>query len=113
MYTLQTQKGILEATEEQEAIIDQAKSSPDNVLINALAGAAKTSTLEFLAKYMTLEPTLSVAFNKRIAEEMTKRLPGHVKCATMNSVGLRAWAANIPAKIMLETKKNYNLVKER
>ena len=77
----------LDATKEQSAIIDYALANRQSLLINALAGAAKTSTLQFLCKYMPIEPTLSLAFNKRIAEEMTKRLPGHVRAATMNSIG--------------------------
>jgi len=113
MYTLETDGRVLEATEEQTAIIDFARdrSSAANILINALAGAAKTSTLRFLCKYLPVEPTLSVAFNKRIADEMTRVLPGHVRCATMNSVGHRVWAAATGKRLVLDTKKNYNLVK--
>jgi len=108
-YTL----GELVATEEQAEIIDFALANPKrHILINALAGAAKTSTLRFLAKYLPTEPTLSVAFNKRIADEMSKVLPGHVRCATMNSVGHRVWAAATGRKLVLDTKKTYNLVRE-
>lgn len=102
----------LTATEEQSAIIDYALSADrQNLLINALAGAAKTSTLRFLCKYLPPEPTLSLAFNKRIAEEMARVLPGHVRCATMNSVGHRVWGAAVGKRLTLDTKKNYNLVK--
>jgi len=112
-YTLESDDKILEATEEQEAIIDFVLGNPrTNLLVNALAGAAKTSTLRFLAKYLPVEDCLSVAFNKRIADEMSKVLPDHVKCATMNSVGHRVWAAAIGKRLTVETKKNYNLVKE-
>jgi len=68
--------------------------------------------LRFLCKYLPVDPTLSLAFNKRIADEMAKVLPGHVRCATMNSVGHRVWGAAIGKKLVLETKKNYNLVKD-
>ena len=111
-YTLETDGKVLEATEEQTDIIDFVLANPStHLLINALAGAAKTSTLRFLAKYLPQEDCLSVAFNKRIADEMSKVLPPHVKCATMNSVGHRVWAAVIGKRLILETKKNYNLVK--
>jgi len=100
------------ATEEQSAIIDFARAQPDNLLINALAGAAKTTTLRFLCKYLPVEPTLSLAFNKRIADEMGRVLPGHVRSATMNSVGHRVWGSAVGKRLTLETKKNYNLVKE-
>jgi len=111
-YTLESDGKVLEATEEQAAIIDFALGNSQNLLINALAGAAKTSTLRFLCKYMSIEPTISLAFNKRIADEMSKVLPGHVRCATMNSVGHRVWAAAVGKRLVLDTKKNYNLVKE-
>lgn len=111
-YTLISDGRELAATEEQAAIIDFARANPrKHLIIRALAGAAKTSTLKFLCKYLPVEPTLSVAFNKRIADEMAKVLPGHVRCATMNSVGHRVWAAATGRKLILETRKNYNLVK--
>jgi len=114
-YTLTLPDGrVLHATEEQEAIIDYAiahQGARLRLLINALAGAAKTSTLQFLAKYMSLEATLSVAFNKRIADEMGKRLPGHVSCRTMNSVGHGVWSAATGRKLIVDTKKNYELIK--
>lgn len=103
----------IEATDEQTAIIDYALGvEPHNLLIDALAGAAKTSTLKFLCKYLPVIPTLSLAFNKRIADELGKVLPGHVRAATANSVGHRAWGATIGKRLVLDTKKNYNLVKE-
>ena len=111
-YTLETPDKVLEATEEQEAIIDFALGNPrKNLIIDALAGAAKTSTLRFLSKYLDIQPTLSVAFNKRIADEMSKVLPGHVRCATMNSVGHRTWTSAIGKRLTLDTRKNYDLIK--
>lgn len=99
------------ATPEQERIIETAINTTDHLLINALAGAAKTSTLQFLCKYLSVEPTLCLAFNKRIAEEMTERLPGHVKCQTLNSLGHRVWMQVCTRKITLDTKKSYRLFK--
>lgn len=102
----------LEATEEQVAIIEQALSHPEECIqIIAFAGTAKTTTLRFLAKYMPIVPTLSVAFNKRIAEEMQRVLPSHFKSSTVNSVGHRVWAAATGKRLTLDTKKNYNLIK--
>lgn len=117
-YTLVSDGRELSATDEQAAIIEFALGGadlprPPNLLINALAGAAKTSTLRFLCKYMPLVPTLSLAFNKRIADEMTKVLPGHVRCATMNSVGHRVWGSAVGKRLTLDTRKNFNLIKEQ
>lgn len=99
------------ATEEQVAIINASLVSKENILIDALAGAAKTSTLEFLCKYLPKEPILSIAFNRRIAEEMAKRLPPHVKCATINSVGHNVWRTAIAHRIQVDKDKTYNIVK--
>src|SRR5215831_833186 len=103
----------LTATAEQAEIIDYIRANPKrNIVVNSLAGSAKTSTLQFLWKYLSVEPTISVAFNKRIVDEMVKIAPGHVKPATANSIGHRVVGAMVGKRLTLETKKNYNLVKE-
>lgn len=99
-------------TLEQSAIVDAAKTTQDNLLISALAGAAKTSTLELIAKAITGIPILSLAFNKRIAEEMAARLPSHVNSRTMNSVGHRVWAKTINRKLVVDTRKTYTFMRE-
>lgn len=62
-------------TEEQRAIIAEAKSGESNILINALAGCAKTTTLLAAIEVMPQKSVLFAAFNKGIAEEAEKRLP--------------------------------------
>jgi DNA helicase II / ATP-dependent DNA helicase PcrA len=98
-------------TTEQQAIIDFALGSTQSMLINALAGAAKTTTLEMIASAMPIQPMLSLAFNKRIAEEMKKKLPGHVQPMTLNSIGHRTWAAATGKRLTLATDKIYALLK--
>lgn len=97
-------------TSEQQAIILAACTTQDSLLINALAGAAKTTTLELICNALPVQPILSLAFNKRIQEEMTKRLPSHVKCATLNSVGHRVWMQACSRKITLNTRKSYEIL---
>lgn len=111
-YFLERPEGNIEATAEQEAILDAVRASQDNVCINALAGAAKSTTLELISKYVTGIPILSLAFNKRIADELSKRLPGHVECRTLNSLGHRVWATATGKRLVVDTKKTYNIVKE-
>lgn len=98
-------------TAEQTAIIEAACSTQDSILISALAGAAKTTTLELICKALPVQPILSLAFNKRIAEEMTKRLPGHVKCQTLNSLGHGVWAKACSSRLVLDKDKTYKIVK--
>lgn len=102
----------LEPTPEQSAIISRACQSQDNLLINALAGAAKTSTLVMLARALPLQPMLCIAFNKRIAEEMKKRLPGHCESMTVNAIGHRAWQKVVAPRLRLEKDKSFMILKE-
>lgn len=101
----------LTPTHEQQAIIEAAKSTKDNLLINALAGAAKTSTLVMIAHALPGTPTLSLAFNKRIATEMADRLPGHVMCKTLNAIGHGVWAQASAKRLTLNTRKSYEILK--
>jgi superfamily I DNA/RNA helicase len=101
----------LKPTEEQQAIIEAALSLQDSLLINALAGCAKTSTLEMICRALPVQPILSIAFNKRIAEEMAKKLPGHVKAQTINSLGHGVWAKYTNKKLVLDKDKIYNALK--
>jgi DNA helicase-2/ATP-dependent DNA helicase PcrA len=98
-------------TEEQTLIISQA-ASPRSLLINALAGAAKTSTLAMMAKKLPLVPTICLAFNKRTAVEMQQRMPSHILCSTLNSVGHKAWASATGKRLRVETGKSYGILKD-
>lgn len=99
-------------TSEQQAILDAAKTTTDNILISALAGSAKTTTLEMIAKALTAEPILSIAFNKKIADEMASRLPPHVVAKTINALGHGIWYNAIGKRLVINTKKNYETWKE-
>jgi superfamily I DNA/RNA helicase len=103
----------LSPTLEQQLIIDAALNTDESLLVNALAGAAKTTTLEMICVRLPVMPILSLAFNKRIAEEMAKRLPGHVECRTLNSLGHRVWMQSITNKLILNTKKSYEILKTK
>lgn len=102
----------LTPTREQQDIIDAAKTTEQSLLINALAGAAKTSTLVMIAQALpSSTPILSLAFNKKIAVEMEKRLPSNVKSQTLNSLGHGIWATATGKRLVLNTKKNFELLK--
>jgi DNA helicase-2/ATP-dependent DNA helicase PcrA len=101
----------LTPTVEQSAIVEAARSTKDSILISALAGAAKTSTLEMLCHALPVQPILCLAFNKRIATEMKERLPGHVSVKTLNALGHGIWAAATGKRLVLNTRKSYELLK--
>src|SRR5439155_14880771 len=93
-------------TEQQNAIVHASKTTKENLRLIAYAGSAKTSTLELVAHALHSTPILSLAFNKRVAEEMTKRLPGHVLAKTLNSVGHGVWCRTIAKRVNLNTRKS-------
>lgn len=103
--------GQIYATDEQTTIISAARDTRDNLMISALAGAAKTTTLRFICKYVPLQAILSVAFTNPIVNELSRVLPGHVTCRTMNSIGHRVWAAATGRRLVLDFRKSYNLLK--
>lgn len=98
-------------TPEQISIIELARSSKESILVNALAGAAKTTTIEMICHALPVAPILCLAFNKRIQVEMEKRLPGHVKCQTLNSLGHGVWARTCTKRIVLKSSKSYDIIK--
>lgn len=98
-------------TEEQFLILDAAVNTPDSLLINSLAGCAKTSTLEFMCQVLPVMPILSLAFNKKIADEMVKRLPGHVTAKTINGLGHGVWSKYTNKRLIVDKDKIYNILK--
>jgi superfamily I DNA/RNA helicase len=78
-------------TPEQRAIVEFAQDETANLAVIARAGAAKTSTLVLLAEALPDTKILCLAFNKKIAEEMTARLPSHCESRTLHSIGMRVW----------------------
>lgn len=83
---------LFEPTAEQCAILE-AFQKGENLCIHAFAGTGKTSTLYYLAKN-TDKRGLYLAFNKRIAEEASDKMPANVTSKTMHAYAF-AWAKNI------------------
>ena len=98
-------------TEEQQLITTAAKDSTDNLIVMALAGAAKTSTLVLIAEALPKISILCLSFNKRIATEMTERLPMNCQAMTLNSLGHRTWAQFTGKRLILEKDKDYSNLK--
>lgn len=97
-------------TSEQEHILSLGKTTNSNVLINALAGTGKTSTLEMLEKVVKQKPILYLVFNKKNAIEAEKKMASTTTVRTMNSLGHRIWAAKV-GKVVLNAKKTQEILK--
>ena len=99
-------------TAEQSLILEAVRTTRDNLLIEARAGAAKTTTLLMIAEALPMTSIRCVAFNKKIAEELQSRLPENGTAATMNSLGHRAWSRFLGKRLRLDTSKVFNLFRE-
>lgn len=96
-------------TEEQATIVEAARSSESNLLVSALAGAAKTSTLELIAQALPDTEILALAFNKKMATEMQERMPHNVKAMTLNALGHRTWMDATGRRLKIDSSKTYNI----
>ena len=99
-------------TPEQLAIINAAVHTEDNLLISALAGAAKTSTLEMIADALPQKSALCCAFNKKIATELNERLPDGYEAKTLNALGHAAWTDKIGKRLRVNKSKMYGILTE-
>lgn len=99
-------------TPEQEAIITAVRQAETPIMVNAMAGCAKTTSLELLSKSLPMRPTLAVAFNVKIKKELEKRLPKHFEILTLNGLGHRAWGKAINRRCTVNTNKLFNSMKE-
>jgi DNA helicase-2/ATP-dependent DNA helicase PcrA len=99
-------------TPQQEAIISAAPLR-ESLMVTAYAGCAKTTTLEMLAKALPTRPTLALAFNKRIQEELEKRLPDGFTVKTLNGLGHLALARGLGGRrLVVDQNKLGSLVTE-
>lgn len=88
-------------TEEQQKIIDLALEGED-LVINAFAGASKTTTLTMIAEAKHEEGGelgMYLAFNKAIATEAEERFPTSVECRTVHSLAYRHTPKALKSKI--------------
>lgn len=97
-------------TEEQLKIIEAGVETTDNLLIEADAGAAKTSSLVMLAEKLPPDPILCLAFNKKIAVEMQERLPPNCKAMTLNALGHRTWMEATGRRLKIDTSKTHSIL---
>lgn len=99
-------------TDEQQEVISIVNSTEDNVLINALAGTGKTSTLEMMIPLIKTRPILYVCFNKANADEAREKFPSDiVEVRTCNSIGNEGWSSGIARKTIVDQRKTYMLFK--
>ncbi|WP_194838208.1 UvrD-helicase domain-containing protein [Nocardia sp. XZ_19_369] len=75
----------LTPTAEQQAIIDAARAQ-QNLIVQAGAGAGKTSTLEMVGHALTGKKVAYIAYNRTTKDDAKKRFPDHVHCYTAHGL---------------------------
>lgn len=75
-------------TTEQQAIIN---STANTIVVQALAGTGKTSTLIGYVKARPNWTFLYLAYNKAIADEVAQRFPANVESCTVHSLAYRTY----------------------
>lgn len=99
-------------TDEQLDILNAASLTSNNLMINALAGCGKTSTLEAVERATKSKPVLYLVFNKKNADEATTRMLSTTTVRTFNSIGHRIWAASQSKNLRLNAKKSGDILRE-
>jgi len=99
-------------TEEQSAILAAAKASSSNLMISALAGTGKTSTLELLERAVPRGPILYLVFGKKNADDAAKRMLSTTTVRTFNSIGHRIWAASHSRNLRVDARKSNTILRD-
>jgi hypothetical protein len=99
-------------TAEQYAILEAARLSSNSLMIEAMAGCAKTTSLQMLSKHLPVVPSVALAFNVKIKKELETRFPKHFDVLTLNGLGHRAWSKAIDKQCRVDTNKLFNTIKE-
>lgn len=99
-------------TSEQVSILNAATLGSDNLLVRALAGTGKTSTIEYILRQMPAQPALYIVFNKKNADEAADRMPSTTTVRTINGVGHRIWSKTCAGSITVDPKKTQKIFKD-
>jgi len=98
-------------TDEQLDILNAATATRDNLMISALAGTGKTTTLEAVERAVPRGPVLYLVFNKKNATEATERMLSTTTVRTFNSMGHRIWSAAQSKRLAVDAKKCNTLMR--
>lgn len=102
------------ATEEQKKIFHFIKNRKENLLIGALAGCGKTTTVVRGAELLPKESKkIYLAFNKHIQMELKQKLPDDVFCYTFHGLGTNAIKNTYGESIKFDEFKVDNIIKKK
>ena len=92
-------------SKEQIAIENEVKTGTGNVIVQATAGAGKTTTLlKCLGTIPAFKKTIFLSFSKFIVDELRERVPKSIKACTLHSLGYGMLANRFPGIKLDEDK---------
>ena len=102
---LENPKTKLQATKQQQAVINLALTGAD-ITVEAYAGAAKTTTLVMVVEELAKlgKKGMYVAYNKAIATEASREFNSTCECRTIHSLAYRSLPNNLKSKLTLKPK---------
>lgn len=102
----------MELSSFQKAILDEWKNTDHNLAIEAGPGSGKTFMLLQLAKTVKMsDKAIFLAFNKSIAEELSKKLPFYMKAMTLHSLGMRTLLRVLGFNVSVKEDKTFLVCK--
>lgn len=97
-------------TQEQATIIEAVRCGGPSLMISALAGCTKTSTIEMASPYIK-GVALALAFNVKNKEDLAKRLPPNINVKNFNGLGHTAFSSSIGRRCALDDNKLTRLLR--
>lgn len=89
----------------QKRIFEEVQNTNNNIIINATAGAGKSTTLLRLLDIIpSSKDCIFLAFNKSIADELRNKAPKYVQVSTIHSFGCQAMFRMFPGIKIDENK---------
>lgn len=99
-------------TQEQHEILGQVAETNSNLMVNALAGTGKTSTLKLIEAASPVKPILFLAFGKKNAEDGRKTMASTTKVSTFNSLGHGIWSQAIGKGFKPDVRKTGDIYRQ-
>src|SRR5712692_6131242 len=99
----------------QQRIFDFVERNEGSAVIVAVAGSGKTTTIVECARRLpSCLKSIFVAFNKRIATELSTRLPRHIQARTLHLLGNEMLHCHLGrlSQMQLDPGKRWKLIKE-
>lgn len=95
----------------QKDIFDKTENTKESLIVNAVAGSGKTTTIVEIGNRLKGVKSAFVAYNKHIVEELQNRLPFCPYVGTCHSLGFKSLRQLFP-RIKLENNKNKLIIEE-